>query len=105
MKIPTKTLTVQRIPGSSHAYPVWFTISHRFLEDKVDRRMTTGKWFRLRTTHGTIFRILRFDPQMAYSDKDGKADVFIDYHGWLKLISYAENVDVTEDVEFKKARW
>jgi len=67
--------------------------------------MTTGKWFRLRTSDGTIFRILRFDPQMAYSDANGTADVFIDYHGWLKLIGYGDNVDVTTNVEFKQARW
>jgi hypothetical protein len=105
MKIPTKTLTVKRIPGTGHAYPVWFTISHRFLDDKVDRRMASGKWFQLRTTDGTIFRILRFESKLAYSDNVGTADVFIDYHGWLKLIDYSENIDVTTDVEFKKAGW
>jgi len=67
--------------------------------------MATGKWFQLRTSEGRIFRILRFDSKLPYSDQNGTADVFIDYHGWLKLIGYAEKVDVTEDVEFKKARW
>src|SRR5882672_194727 len=41
----------------------WFVISHRWIPETADRRRAHGRWFRIRSAHCAVFRVLRFSPQ------------------------------------------
>ena len=83
----------------------WFVISHRFFETKKERREAHGKWFKITSEHGSVYRILRFAPQLAGSPKKKTGDVVIDYQGWLALWDCAEDVEQPLNLTITRAKW
>ncbi len=82
----------------------WFAISHLFVEDKTARRKAYGQWHRIKTTHGTIYRVLRFAPNLKGSAKQGEGEMLIDWNGWLSLTGLG-GADDSLEVEVEKAAW
>ena len=42
----------------------WFSISHVFITDKIERRKSYGKWFKIQSNKKIIYRQLKFDPTL-----------------------------------------
>ena len=82
----------------------WFVISHRWMSVKKERRLQHGKWFKLSTNAASVYRILRFSPNLAGApDKPG--EIVLDWPAWLDLFGRAENVDGTLQITITAARW
>lgn len=101
--------TFQRVSPAKFADKVgiplgWFVISHRLMESKQERRESHGRWFKLKTNEGTVFRVLRFSPNLT-SAKGKSAEIVLDYPAWLDLYGRAENVDAPLDISITRARW
>lgn len=75
------------------------------MPEKSSRRLTHGRWFKIKSEEGEIFRILRFSASLEGSPNSGKGQIVIDWPGWLDLFGRAENVDGPIDLEFSEARW
>ena len=82
----------------------WFVISHRWMLDKKARRLAHGRWFRLTTSHGSIYRVLRFSAKLQ-GTLGGQGEMVIDYPGWLDLIGRAEDSNITAEIDIVPARW
>jgi hypothetical protein len=101
--------TFQRVSPASFAerngIPLgWFVISHRWVEPKLERRRYHGKWFKLSSELGSVYRVLRFSARLAGAP--GKlGDIVIDYPAWLDLHGRAENVEGPLELRFEPARW
>jgi hypothetical protein len=101
--------TFQRVSPASFADKVgiplgWFVISHRWMESKQARRRQHGKWFKLATEAGTVYRVLRFSANLAGAP--GKTgEIVIDYPAWLDLHGRTENVEGPIDIVITPARW
>ena len=82
----------------------WFAISHRYIEDKKTRRMLHGEWCKIKSAHGTIYRVLRFSPRLkGNKGKDGQ--ILLDWNGYLDLSDHATQ-EVEVDLEITLAsRW
>ena len=84
----------------------WFVISHRWMGDKKQRRLSHGKWFKIKSEHTTIYRILRFSPNLEGGPKQNTGQMVLDWPGWIDLWGRAEDVDRALDLEFTEAkRW
>lgn len=82
----------------------WFVISYRWVESKSERRKSHGRWFKLQTESGTVFRVLRFSANLTGSP--GKpGEIVLDYPAWLDLHGRAENVDRPIEIAIAPARW
>lgn len=89
----------------------WFAISSVFFEDKLERRESYGRWYKISHTNlihnktYSVYRILRFAPQLS-AGKERTAEIEIDYMAWLELNGRAEKVDDVLDLRIEKAkRW
>jgi hypothetical protein len=99
-----------RIPPADFAEKVGipagcFVVSHRWMLDKSHRRLSHGRWFKITSPEGEIFRILRFSPSFEGSLKSGTGQIVVDWPGWLDLFGRAENVDGPIELEFSQAHW
>jgi|SRR5690554_5252563 len=81
----------------------WMVISHRWMPDKSERRRAHGKWFRLKSAHGTTYRVLRFSANLAGSPPDKPGDLVVDWPAWLELNGYADDVTGPLQLEITKA--
>jgi hypothetical protein len=81
----------------------WMVISHRWMPDKSDRRRAHGKWFRLKSAHGTSYRVLRFSPNLEVSPKESRGGLVLDWPAWLELNGYADDVSGPIELEITKA--
>lgn len=82
----------------------WFVVSHRLMDSKQERRNSHGRWFRLETSEGTVFRVLRFSANLT-SATGKPAEIVLDYPAWLDLHGRAENVDGPLEISISPARW
>lgn len=101
--------TFKRMSPSKFAEKVgipqgWFVISHRWMPDKTNRRKYHGKWFKLVTPSGQVFRVLRFSVNLA-GKPGGQGDIVIDWPAWLDLFGRVENVDRPIEIEITPAKW
>jgi len=79
----------------------WFIVSHRCLPDKKTRRKAHGRWFRIKSSSGVIYRILRFSPNLrSPGKKDG--EIVLDWVGWLDLNDRDEEVSTPLDLEISE---
>jgi hypothetical protein len=102
--------TFTRVSPASFAEKVgipagWFVISHRWMAETKRRRLAHGRWFMLRTAHGSAFRILRFSPNLDGGPSQGSGELVIDWPGWLDLFGRAENVDGPLEIEITETSW
>jgi hypothetical protein len=82
-----------------------FFLSHRFINDKKDRRLATGRWHRIATGEKHIFRVLRFNPSLLGTLNEKEGSIIIDYDGWLQLSGYPEEVPTRLDLVITKAKF
>ena len=83
----------------------WFVVSHRWMPEKSGRRLSHGRWFKIKSAEGEIFRILRFSASLEGSPNSGTGQIGVDWPGWLDLFGRAENVDGPIELEFSEAHW
>jgi hypothetical protein len=78
----------------------WFVISYRHIPSKTERRIAHGRWYRISCSGISIYRILRFSPNLTFA-KEGASELVIDWVGWLDLHNRAEEVDGPLDLEIE----
>jgi hypothetical protein len=83
----------------------WFAISHRYVDGKKGRREAHGEWYRLKSKHGTVYRVLRFSPRLKGSPKQEVGQLLMDWNGWLELSGYGDSEHEPIEIEVKKAAW
>jgi hypothetical protein len=83
----------------------WFVVSHRWLPEKSERRISHGRWFKIKSEHGEVFRILRFSPNLEGGPTKGDGEMVLDWPAWLQLFGYADNVDGSLPLELSRAQW
>ena len=83
----------------------WMVISHRWMPDKFDRRRSHGKWFRIKSEHGTSYRVLRFSVNLKGSPPDTPGDLVVDWPAWLELNGYVDDLNGPLQLEISKANW
>lgn len=92
------------LPGGEHLEVGWFAVSHRFESDASRRRRLRNKWVRLKSDYGTIYRVLRFAPNLAGGPAAAASDLAVDYQGWWEL----QGLNVPElkelSIEIRQAR-
>lgn len=81
----------------------WMVISWRWMPDLAQRRRAHGKWFRIKSKHGVVYRVLRFSTKLSGSPPDTPGEVVIDWPAWLELSGYAEKMPDSLELEFEKA--
>ena len=82
----------------------WMVISHRWMPEKPERRRAHGKWYRIKSNHGTSYRVLRFSPNLAGAPSHTTGDLVLDWPAWLELNGYADDVADSLQLEITKAR-
>ena len=85
----------------------WFVISHNWVKNKKDRRHSHGKWFKIKSAHGTVHRILRFSVNLEGTTSTGKGTIVLDWPALLELSGYAENINSKSEIELTitKVSW
>lgn len=83
----------------------WFVISWRWMPEKSDRRRQHGKWYRIKSTNSTVYRVLRFSTHLPGSESQEVGDIVLDWPGWLELNGFAENVDDSLELKIEPASW
>ncbi len=81
----------------------WFVMSHHLIKDKGDRRKFHGKWFKISSKDGTIYRILRFSVNLK--GKPELSTIVVDWAGWIDLQGRAEEESKTLTLTIKPANW
>jgi len=79
----------------------WMVISHHHIPDKQERRKVHGRWYRVTSQGISVFRVLRFAPNLHF-DWDGTSDLVIDWVGWLDLHGRASDVDGPLELEIEQ---
>ncbi|MDE2335848.1 MAG: hypothetical protein KGL10_00895 [Alphaproteobacteria bacterium] len=83
----------------------WFVISHRWMPDKKQRRLSHACWFKIKSAHGEIYRILRFSANLPGSPSLEQGDIVLDWLGWIDLFDRAEEVEGPIELEISEAKW
>lgn len=99
----------ERISPASFAKKIgipqgWFVISHRWVPDKKKRRKYHGKWFKLSTAYGSVYRVIRFSVNLNGAP-GSTGEMVIDWSAWLDLFDREENVDQSIDISISPAKW
>lgn len=68
----------------------WFVLPSWMVDEKHQRRRLYGKWCRLKTDQGVVYRVIRFSPRLK--SKDEPADIVLDWAAWLELNGHDEDV-------------
>jgi hypothetical protein len=83
----------------------WFAVSHNWVQEKSTRRTDHGKWHRIASDSGVVYRILRFSPNLKRDDKREEGDIVIDWMGWMDLSGRVEDVDQPLSLKVRRAHW
>lgn len=83
----------------------WVVLSHRWVPSKAERRRSTGRWFRIESEKGAVYRIVRFSPNLAGSPEQESGQLVIDWSAWLRLSGFEENTKGPLDLKFRKSGW
>lgn len=75
------------------------------MEEKSDRRRSHGRWFKIESEKATVFRILRFSPNLRMSGADKTGEFVVDWPAWLMLHGYSDDVDPPLKLKFSRAGW
>jgi hypothetical protein len=71
----------------------------------LDRRWSTGTWFKIESDHGTIYRVLRFAPDLKGAPATGEGAIAIDWPGWLRLSGFAKQTDEPLKLRLTRSHW
>ena len=95
----------QDYPENAETHIGWAIISHRNLPDRTLRRLTHGKWFKIKSANGTIYRALSFNGGLkGDAGNNNSADIVLDWVGWLNLHGRSDNVDHQLNLEIEQCR-
>lgn len=83
----------------------WIVVHYRHIPNKSDRRKAHGEWFELKSDRGTIYRMLRFSPQVHKGGKDRSAKIVIDWIGWIDLHNREEAVAGAITLKLRRVSW
>ena len=92
-----------KFPDSSGVPLGWIVVSWRWMPDKTERRHAHGKWFRIKSKHGVVYRVLRFSGSLRGAPPENLGDIVIDWPAWLELNGYSDNPSGPLTLEFEKA--
>jgi hypothetical protein len=81
----------------------WFAITHLLVDDKEERRRLHGRWSKITCEGRTVYRSLRFAPNLKGTEKD--YEIAIDWQAWLALSGYSEEVPDELELNIPPARW
>jgi hypothetical protein len=82
----------------------WFSISHVFIIDKIERRKSYGKWFKIQSNKRTIYRQLKFDPTLKGAGDN--PEISLDWDGFIKLHDYDVDSNTREiNCQIKRANY
>lgn len=82
----------------------WFLVSHRLLPKMKDRRELHGKWCRIESNRGIVYRVIRFSPRLQSAGTEAR-DIVIDWQAWIDLYGREEDVSSPIELTVTKARW
>lgn len=80
----------------------WVVVHYGHIPDKADRRKAHGEWFELKSDRGTIYRMLRFSPQVNKGREGRSAKIVIDWIGWIDLHKRDEEVAGAIDLKLRR---
>jgi hypothetical protein len=82
----------------------WFAISTEIEEDVAVRRAGTGKWWRIKSEKGVIYRTLRFSSirDLIQDPETNNRKIVLDYDAWVSLYGGAENLDLPLNLEIRR---
>jgi len=84
----------------------WFVISSKLEKVTENRRKYRGKWFKIKSEKATIYRVLRYSPQLEGTLKNNQTkEIILDWDGWIELCGFEKDVDISLILEIKKAKW
>jgi hypothetical protein len=82
----------------------WFSISHVFIIDKIERRKSYGKWFKIQSNKRKIYRQLKFDPTLK--GVGDNPEINLDWDGFIKLHDYDVDSNTREiNCQIKRANY
>jgi hypothetical protein len=82
----------------------YFAFSWRIFPAEDERRRQNGKWFKISSATGTIFRVLQFSSNLRYGE-NWDPEILLDYSGWMKLNSNSSDLGVPIKLTVWRARW
>jgi hypothetical protein len=83
----------------------WFVVSYRWVEDRTARRKSHGKWHRITSEYGSVYRILRYSVNLKGSASGAEGDMVLDWMGWIDLWGRDEDVDRRLALVVRGAHW
>jgi hypothetical protein len=85
--------------------PGWCVIAYRWVPTKVERRRATGHWFKLVSSGGSTYRILRFSANLKGGPDSPISDIVLDWSAWLELNGYADDLNKPVELKITRPRW
>ena len=75
--------------------PAWFVLNPRWFGQKQDWRAARGRWCRIKSAHGAVYRAVQFAPNLEYSNKRSvpAGRILIDWSAWAELSGLEERED------------
>lgn len=83
----------------------WIVVHHDHISEKALRRIAHGEWFEISTDRGTIFRMLRFSPNIPKGKAGSPGTIVIDWIGWIDLHNRDEDVDGPLVLKVRRVPW
>jgi hypothetical protein len=83
----------------------WFALSHRWLEDKQQRRKLHGTWFRITCEGRRCYRAFKMVASLKGSAGADAGDICVDWSAWLSLDGYNEKPRDELYLEIEPASW
>lgn len=90
---------VAQLPGG------WFAISHRWIDDRAARRRLHGRWFKLTSSYGTIFRAIKFAPNLKGGANKEEGAIVLDWPAWLELNGFPNELEEKLELSITRVRW
>jgi len=83
----------------------WTVVSHRWVTEKKERRNTHGRWHKISSDNGSIYRILRYSVNLKGSNKTNNGEIVLDWIGWIDLYGREEEVNEPLNLKIKTVKW
>ena len=81
----------------------WFVVSWRWMPEKAERRRAHGRWYKIKSAHGEVHRILRFSGNLKADAAKSEGTIIIDWPAWLELHGYADDAKEPLTLEIERA--
>jgi len=77
----------------------WVVVRHGHLDTMSDRRKTHGRWVKIKSDKGTVYRLVRYSGSLP---RDG---IVIDYLGWMELQGRQDEIQESYPITISSVRW